>query len=259
MFLAAYKKGYSDINETTDLSYDDMGGELYERLSCCDVNNLGESEFAAIRLAYLVWINRVGGDYDPKETNVFLKTHSVHASMYGIPLIPSFLTKRAIYLVRDPRDVAVSYAHHTKKSIDETIEVMNHEHALARLDYRFHVLSSWSNHVKSWLNADEIPRHVVRYEDMVEHPHATFKKILEFIDWDFDEDRFNVALEETSFGKLKLQEQEKGFREQSMAGSTFFRKGVVGDWRNVLTSSQEESIINSNLNFMERLGYGRDD
>jgi hypothetical protein len=41
-----------------------------------------------------------------------------------MPLVTPAVTAGAIYIVRDPRDVAVSYSRHLGRPLDETIELM---------------------------------------------------------------------------------------------------------------------------------------
>jgi len=261
MFLAAYKNGGQvDINGITPWSYDDMGGQLYETLSPCPTENLGPAEFAALRLSYLTHINR-GGDSksDPKETRVFIKTHNCRADYFEMPLIPQFLTEGAFYLVRDPRDVAVSYAHYSGKSIDDTIDVMEHSGATAVMDYRHHVLSSWSNHVRSWRDANIRNLHVIRYEDMLQQPGETFRLVVEALGLPVDEDILWAAIEATSFGALQQQEANNGFRERAKSSAVFFRQGQARGWRAVLTSEQVRRIERAHNDMMESFDYGRYD
>ncbi len=42
----------------------------------------------------------------------FLKTHNQNFTLHGVELIPRALTRAAIYVMRDPRDMLISYARH---------------------------------------------------------------------------------------------------------------------------------------------------
>ena len=55
----------------------------------------------------------------------FFKVHDACIHTAGGPLFPRAATAGAVYLVRNPLDVAVSYAHHLQWSIDRTVEEMN--------------------------------------------------------------------------------------------------------------------------------------
>ena len=64
-----------------------------------------------------------------------------------------------------------------------------------------------------------------------------------------------AALDRCSFARLKQQEEEKGFSEKSAAAASFFRKGMVGDWKNVLTREQADRIVREHGEVMGRFGY----
>ena len=55
------------------------------------------------------------------QDRLIVKTHCACGKMNSVDLIPNELTEKAVYIVRDPRDVTISYARHMGKSIDEAI------------------------------------------------------------------------------------------------------------------------------------------
>ena len=59
-----------------------------------------------------------------KESFIFLKTHSALLNLYGHDFTNPQSSRGVVYLVRDPRDVAISWSKHMNKSIDETIECL---------------------------------------------------------------------------------------------------------------------------------------
>ncbi len=94
--------------------------------------------------------------------------------------VPADCIDRVIYIVRDPRDVAISCTHHFGISIEEAISAMNDRdyglgQSLSRLNRNVdQYVSSWSRHVESWLDVKDLRLHHVRYEDMIAAPVATF-------------------------------------------------------------------------------------
>ena len=77
-------------------------------------------------------------------------------------------TAGAIYIVRNPLDIAASYARHTGVPIDEIITVMSTpNHMLPRNDRLAEfVQGGWSQHVMSWTRTPNPAVHIMRYEDL---------------------------------------------------------------------------------------------
>ena len=190
--------------------------------------------------------------------------HKVHdAYTYlpnGLPLFPKEATAGVLQIVRNPLDVAVSYANHNGESIEKSIRKMgNPRHAFSASENRCHPqirqwLLSWSHHVRSWQSAD-FNILTVRYEDMKCMPEYTFRKMAEFLQLSSDEKSVRSALEKSHFDNLKSQEENKGFKEKPTGASSFFRKGIVGDWKNTLTDEQIAGIIEDHGEVMASFGY----
>lgn len=192
------------------------------------------------------------------EDLVFVKTHNANLDVHGVPLCTPAITAGAIYIVRDPRDVALSYAAFTGKSVDEIIDFMAQEGAANASDgvQVFELLSSWSAHALSWVAAPR--RLLVRYEDLLAAPERGFGRIIRFLGAAGDMPapaRLRRAIEFSSFSTLSGQEAREGYRAGSPAGGIFFRAGKAGAWRQALTSSQAAAIWAAHGQVMEKFGY----
>ncbi len=102
--------------------------------------------------------------------SVVLKVHDGWTmTRAGEPLFSPAITRAVIYVVRDPRDVAVSCAHHYMLSMDQAVSQLAGDRTASnprggistQVPQR---LLSWSAHVESWLDAPRMPVLVVRYE-----------------------------------------------------------------------------------------------
>lgn len=168
----------------------------------------------------------------------------------------------AILLVRDPRDVAVSLAAHHGQSVDETIVLMGSPEAflggpmVANSQQLRQPLSTWSGHAQSWLAQDEVPVHLLRYEDMLQDPAGAFRAALRFARIASTPERCRRAAAACTFGALQRQERESGFAEVLRSGDTFFRSGQAGAWRRHLSAAQVDRIQRDHGVLMLRLGYG---
>lgn len=196
-----------------------------------------------------------------KET-VFLKVHDAWTRLPdGSPLFPAEVSRGVVYFVRNPLDVAVSFAHHNNISLPAMVKHMNNaDYAFCQRDDRMHnqftqKLLTWSRHVESWLDTSGMPLHLMRYEDMMAHPEATFGKALDFCGVEYTPEDLQRALHFSRFDELKSQEAETGFAEKSPGAESFFRNGQTGDWQNTLASDQVNDIIAVHGAMMKRLGY----
>ncbi|MDQ3639320.1 MAG: sulfotransferase [Actinomycetota bacterium] len=177
---------------------------------------------------------------------------------------------RVIHIIRDGRDAAVSAAHHSwnfgnleKKpelaarrdaylqSPSETKESIFAPGQLKKL------ASDWNGRVGhavedgSRLLGGNYAE--VRYEDLVEHPEREMRRLLLFLGAGADESSVERCVEAASFEKLT-----KGRERGQEDPSSFFRKGVVGDWKNVF-SDHDKSIFKEEAGeLLIRLGYEKD-
>jgi aryl sulfotransferase len=193
---------------------------------------------------------------------LYMKVHDAWGfTSAGDPLIPAAATSSAIYVTRNPLDVAISFAHHLRKSVAETIDRMADETMALSVDkgrLRTQLkqrLLSWSGHALSWLDQRAIPMHVIRYEDMSHRPVETFASAVRFLGWEEDLDRVRRAVAFSSFEILQEQENAHGFKERQSGPALFFRQGRAGAWREVLTEAQVAQIVRDHGPVMRRLGY----
>lgn len=189
---------------------------------------------------------------------VFVKTHNANLNIYNTPLCTPEFTAGAGFIVRDPRDVALSYAAFTGKDLDEIIAFMANEGAANASDgvQVFEFLSSWSRHAVSWVAAPK--RLLVRYEDLLADPERGFARIIRFLGHAEDKpdpERLRRAIAFSDFATLSGQEAQEGYRAGSPSGEKFFRVGKGGQWRKQLSQAQAAAIWATHHDIMEKFGY----
>jgi hypothetical protein len=193
---------------------------------------------------------------DKYEGLVFVKTHHALVIDRGYPTINFAVTAGAIYVVRNPLDVAISLSHHVNTTIDQAIDAMGEYAETAVTKHRVHeVWDSWSNHVLSWTHKPHRAIYVMRYEDMLSVPEKTFGALVEHLLLNATPEQIRRAIEQTSFDKLKNQEEEKGFKEKPKHAERFFREGRAGQWKEILTPNQVDRIVTDHGEQMARFGY----
>ena len=195
------------------------------------------------------------------EKNITLKNHDAYTFTNGDPDFPADVSRGAIYILRNPLEVACSYANHNSCSIDRAIEQMaEKDHTLAKSikkpsNQLPQPMGTWSAHVQSWLAVSDFPVLVIRYEDMHHDALNTFTKIANFLDFDADEANISRAIELSSFDKVQKQEKEKPFKEKPLNTEKFFRQGLTDGWKKQLTSRQIEQIIADHGPTMKQFDY----
>jgi aryl sulfotransferase len=177
----------------------------------------------------------------------------------GERMFPPELSLGAIYIVRDPRDVAVSLAHYYGLSLDEAIERLTDQlWTLSGSRTRYcpqlpQPVGDWSGHVSSWLDHSEMPVHLVRYEDLHLDTTSALIKIATFLG--LSTEAADQAVKAARFDVLQEQENQKGFTAKVSTCKQFFREGRAGAWKQTLAPSHAARIVSDHKQVMERLGY----
>jgi len=187
---------------------------------------------------------------------VFVKTHNARLALHGVPLCTPEVTAGAIYIIRDPRDVAVSYARYTGRALDEIIAFMGNTGAANRsTDAQvFELLSSWSKHAESWVGAER--RLLVRYEDLLAAPAKGFGRIVKFLGQEAEPEQLSRAISFSDFETLSKQEATSGYHARGPNdAAAFFHTGRAGQWRDVLTPEQVARIEGDHGVMMKNFGY----
>lgn len=195
--------------------------------------------------------------------HVYVKVHdNYRTNRAGKPLFALGRRNRALYIVRDPRDVAVSLSYHTGRTTDWAISELNSPHYTISSAIGYwtkqipQLLTDWSRHVESWTGQRDLPVHVLRYEDLQADPIGTFGKAAAFLGLDASRAAVEQAVRRSDFAELQRQEQRTGFRERWRESTApFFRAGRAGGWKEVLTPEQEHAIVVVHRPVMARFGY----
>jgi Sulfotransferase domain len=226
---------------------------IFENTLDVDSTLLSENEIRCLQPIVFTYLNSSSND------KMYIKIHdSFITDSNGTTNVPEKATLCAIYLVRNPLDVCISYANHNATTIETTIQDMNNENYKIGSETSFQFLQpllSWSNHFLSWNTNPNFPVHLIRYEDMLNDTFNVFKGILLKIGLDFSDKAILDAIEATSFEKLKKQEEEHGFRGKNPKAVRFFNNGKSGTWKGKLEEAQIERIIADHGTVMKKLGY----
>jgi Sulfotransferase domain len=161
---------------------------------------------------------RNGADFAALPSPRFMRSHALYDRRFP----------KVIYLMRDPRDVLLSYYHHVRKfhQFDGTL---------------LHFLRSnvrrveWDQHVNSWIfqNPSLDNLCLVRYEDMLNDTFAEIQKILRFAGLNRMTADIQDAVERSGFHRLRELEDRKGlgYVDDQNKEIRFIREGRKGGWQ----------------------------
>lgn len=240
------------INELVKYTLGDGFLIHYERLVGKKLAAMSPREIAALRPKVHEWFGTSKGQ------TVFVKTHNLLGEAEGTPLITPSATAGAIYIVRNPLDVAVSFSHHYRISLDEAVDALSREGNVVPGTERAlpQYLGSWTQHVRSWIEAPGLNPLILRYEDLSKRPEESFGAITRFLNLPPEPERLAKAIRFSSFEELSSQEQAAGFDELPKgAPAAFFRAGRIGAWRDALSDDQVARLVDANRPVMTRFSY----
>jgi hypothetical protein len=167
------------------------------------------------------------------------------------PYSPLFKRRctRAIYLVRDARDVAISEYHFLQRKgrftgeLDRFLEVF--------LAGSADGYGSWDAHVTSWIDGwrgGPQDRITVRYEDMLADCAGTLAAVLRFLDVDASPERVALAVDRNSFANMRAKEAV------TAGASPQVRAGRAGQWQTGFTAGQRARFFTA-MPQLARMGY----
>lgn len=243
------------INEIDDFCLGASASAWYKRYTSTLPEEMTGEEAARYRLQVQRDFTTVFPD------SVFVKTHGYLGEHCGVPLHNMDVTAGAIYIVRNPLDVALSMVPHFGISLDEAIATLANENAGSR-GAENHVpehYGSWSTHVRTWTRVPNPALLTMRYEDMLDRPRKSMRTVADFLGLKPSTERLERAIKYSSFKVLKAQEQKEGFKERPDVSKAFFREGKRDQWREKLSPDQVRQIIRDHHEQMERFGYIPDD
>lgn len=240
-----------DINKMNEFSTWDLSSEKYATVLGKPAVEATRTEIAAARPKIQAQIA------DEVDGLSFVKTHNALVVDRGHSTINFSVTSGAIYIMRNPLDVAVSFSHHMSATIDETIDYMSDDGAETSVTDKsvYEVYGSWSHHVASWTAKPHRAIYLMRYEDMLADPEKTFGDLAHHILLKPTKKQLQEAIDKSSFDKLRAQESKSSFSEKPKDAENFFREGRAEQWRERLSSDQVQRIISDHKEQMSRFGY----
>jgi hypothetical protein len=213
------------------------------------------------------------------ETVTFANLPRVVPAIYSLPdrvlrKSPRFLQShesfdprypRVIYIVRDPRDVAVSFYFYNLKvrvipdgySMDEFVVRFVNANVVPYADR----VGCWQDHVLSWVRLREgRPEfRLVRYEDLLMDPARELARLAPVLGIEPTAARIERAIQLSSASHMqsleKKQSQQWAATKDSRQDIAFVREAKSGGWRSKLSPAAVQTIERAWGPTMKELGY----
>jgi len=262
IFLANYLFGRTTpmpINQVHRLGLGDSIEKMYRMVAQRTANGLVKAPFdiADYRQSLALRGKVLEGIVSNNADVNFVKTHNDRTKAFGVELIPPRLTRSAIYIVRNPLDMVLSYARQYDQTPDFSATAIGRpDNSTAGANGTVaQFLGTWSGHVRNWARCRDFPVLVLRYEDMKADPEAAFTRALKHIGIPPDAEKVARAVRFSSFEELKKQEGATGFIERSPSSARFFHSGGSGQWRDELSPESAARIRKDHAKTMRKFGY----
>ncbi|XP_076035149.1 sulfotransferase 1C4-like isoform X2 [Oratosquilla oratoria] len=161
-------------------------------------------------------------------------------------------TTKVVYMVRNPKDMSISY-HHQHRIIkghgfagdmDKFVDYLVKDRLLYGMYFK---------HLKeAWERKDHPNLQMFFYEDLKKDPKGEIKKMDKFIEGGMSDDQIQKIVDYTTFEQMALRDKPTGIDETECNAlfdkdvakkeGGFYRRGDVGDYKNILNADQEAKI-----------------
>jgi hypothetical protein len=172
---------------------------------------------------------------------------------------------RVIYLVRDPRDVAVSFYHHSIKTRhfrdDYPLEEFVRGFVVGKTVPYAERFGTWEDHVLSWVRMRQGRDTflLMRYEDLLAEPERELAKVARLLRIDASAERISRAVDLSSASRMRSMEQKQWKHFHATRGTRpdkpFVREAKSGLWRKNLSEASVRMIEETWAPTMQLLGY----
>ncbi|XP_060098424.1 sulfotransferase 6B1-like [Heteronotia binoei] len=160
-----------------------------------------------------------------------------HLSPHSLPSSVFKNKAKILVLIRNPKDTLVSYYHfintvgvfppstwddHFANFMDGTVAWGSY----------FDYVAEWDKYI------DDKNIIAISYEELKENLNEYLKKIAEFLGFSLNEEEIQTIVDKSTFTAMK----QKASETHGAFGDILFRKGSVGDWKSMLSESQNKEM-----------------
>ena len=155
------------------------------------------------------------------ECSRVVKTHQRYNPIFG--------GKNVVLIIRDPRDIIVSFYHYALGSNDYNFsgtvsDMLRHPRMGAR---------ACISHYQSWVKHAQL---ILTYEGIKANPYLEFLRLLESYGIERSEEEIKLAIEASDFSSMrKAQANSQALKKEFKDGHQFVRSGKTSQWRELFS------------------------
>lgn len=210
-----------------------------------DIDTLEINKFQCVTLIWPIFREPVDDIDSYINSCSHVWTHA-HLSEYALTVLPKF--DKIVYILRDPRDVAVSmsrfaftpyYLKHCPHKYRDAEEYL--------ADRLQPLITNWAHHVGNYLRFQtQLNIHILFYERLLQSFEPNFLALLKYLGVTLGPDTITEIVEEVGFETMRSQNPEH------------VRKGRSGQWVNVLSEEQNRQTVEIAGSLLEYLNFPLD-
>jgi hypothetical protein len=187
-------------------------------------------------------------------TPMFFKTHDLPKPKY----------RRVVYMLRDGRDVMVSYYHYlkvTRKQEEKKTDFLK----VVQGQQGIYPFKKWHEHVELWLaNPYQAQLLVIKYEDLLQNTVEELQRFCEFMKVKRDRAGLAQVAEKASFRKMREKERRHGLEKPEWQRpdwpnwpkeKRFMRRGEMGSYKDEMPAEVLEAFLRDAGETLRKFGY----
>lgn len=162
--------------------------------------------------------------------------------------------KNVVYVVRDPRDVMISYYKFLvglgqfSGSISDLIRSPKYG------------IGVWVDHVNSWYfkSPASLRINFLRYEDLKIDPYLALNRLYNMLGFEIPSDVLSLAIKKSSFDNMQILEKAWNYGGRPLADNfKFMQKGASGSWSDIVSDEDQAYMWEVGEKVLIKFGYSK--
>ena len=237
--------GVYDPSDVFITTYPKSGMTWFQNLVCGAIHGINLDFFTYKLMALLIPEIGVNQYYERFATPMFFKSHEMPHPDY----------KRVVYLLRDGRDVMVSFAHFREGLKRNKIKTGYWDVVLDRENVEPKYI--WHKHVEAWLeNPYQADLLLIRYEDLHHQPLVELQRFCAFLGVERETALLEDVIAKSRFDRMSQREDQYGIHVAEWPSDRkFMRRGKIGSYKDEMPPEVLEAFLKQAGETLQELGY----